>query len=71
MRSRTRARVVASTDDRYVGLDRAREYATAWDSELIVLENAGHINVASGFGPWPEGLELIERLRGGRSLSAS
>lgn len=63
--------VVASTDDRYVGLDRAREYATAWGGELIVLENAGHINVASGFGQWPEGLELIERLRGGRSLSES
>lgn len=55
--------VVASDTDPYVSLDRAREYASAWDSRLVVLPGAGHINVASGHGPWPEGFELLARLR--------
>jgi uncharacterized protein len=54
--------VVASDDDPYVSLDRAREYADAWGSELVILNNAGHINVAAGFGPWPEGLDLLTSL---------
>jgi len=57
--------VVASTNDPYVELVRAREYAGCWGSTLVVLENAGHINVASGFGPWPEGFGLLARLRAG------
>ena len=55
--------VVASDDDPYVSLQRAREYAIAWGSTLVVLEKAGHINVASGHGPWPEGLALLDTLR--------
>ncbi|HEY9514705.1 MAG TPA: alpha/beta hydrolase [Gemmatimonadaceae bacterium] len=55
--------VVASSDDRYVTLPRAREYAAAWGSRLVVLENAGHINAASGFGGWPEGYAMLNSLR--------
>lgn len=55
--------VVASADDRYVTLPRAREYAQAWGSRLVVLENAGHINASSGLGMWPEGYELLNTLR--------
>jgi predicted alpha/beta hydrolase family esterase len=55
--------VVASDEDPYVSLGRAREYAAAWGSELVVLPKAGHINVASGHGPWPEGFETLARLR--------
>lgn len=55
--------VVASGNDPYVSLPRAREYATAWGSSLVVLETAGHINVASGHGPWPEGFALLDTLR--------
>jgi uncharacterized protein len=55
--------VVASDNDTYVSLQRAREYATAWGSSLLVLENAGHINVASGHGPWPQGFALLDTLR--------
>jgi uncharacterized protein len=58
-----RSIMVASDGDPYVSLPRAREYAAAWGSELVVLPNAGHINVASGHGPWPEGFELLHRLR--------
>lgn len=56
--------VVATIDDPYVSLERAREYAAAWGSELVILPMAGHINVASGHGAWPEGFALLSRLRG-------
>jgi predicted alpha/beta hydrolase family esterase len=55
--------VVASTDDQYLTMARAREYAEAWGSRLVVLENAGHINEASGFGVWDEGYEMLDTLR--------
>ena len=58
-----RSIVVASHDDPYVTPGRAREYAAAWGAELVTLANGGHINVASGHGPWPEGLELLGKLR--------
>jgi uncharacterized protein len=58
-----RAIVVASDDDPYVSLERAREYAGAWGAALVMLGKAGHINVASGHGPWAEGYELLARLR--------
>jgi uncharacterized protein len=56
--------VVTSDNDPYVSLDRARDYAAAWGASLVVLEGAGHINVASGHGPWAEGFGMLARLRG-------
>jgi predicted alpha/beta hydrolase family esterase len=55
--------VVASPDDPYVTIDRARLFASSWGSRLITLKNAGHINAASGYGAWPEGLAWLEELR--------
>ncbi len=55
--------VVASDDDPYVSLARASAYASAWGSRLVQLAGAGHVNVASGHGPWPEGWALLEELR--------
>ena len=55
-----RSRVVASDDDAYATLDRARAFAAAWGSEITLLHGAGHINAASGFGPWAEGYALVE-----------
>jgi len=51
--------VVASTNDQYVSLDRAKAFASAWGSRLVVIGDAGHINGASGYGPWPEGEKLL------------
>lgn len=56
--------VVASTDDPYVTPERAKTFSQAWGSELVWLENAGHINGQTGYGVWPEGLELLFRLTG-------
>lgn len=55
--------VVASTNDPSCSLARAQDFAAAWGSRLITLDNAGHINPESGFGPWPEGLKLLAALR--------
>jgi uncharacterized protein len=54
--------VVASTNDPFATLERARTFAAAWGSELVILESAGHINAASGHGPWPEGERLVDKL---------
>lgn len=54
--------VVASTNDHVVSLNRARYFADCWGSALVELKGAGHIEEKSGFGEWPEGLELLKQL---------
>ena len=34
----------------------ARTFADAWGATLVPAGDAGHIDAASGHGPWPEGL---------------
>jgi predicted alpha/beta hydrolase family esterase len=63
--------VVASSDDDYVTLDRARRYADAWGSRFVDAGPLGHINGASGFGDWPAGRALLDTLRAGASGAAS
>lgn len=48
--------MVASSNDPYCAIARARELAAAWGSALVESGDLGHINVASGHGPWPDGL---------------
>lgn len=57
-----RSIVVTSTNDPYVGTERANQFANAWGSKLILLPEAGHINVASGFGKWLGGLDFLKEL---------
>lgn len=54
--------LVASSDDPYCTLERAVEYATCWASDFHDAGPSGHINAASGHGPWPEGLLMLTRL---------
>ena len=54
--------LVASTNDPFCSIDRAVEFSTCWGSEFHEAGEAGHINVASGHGPWPEGLLMFTRL---------
>ncbi len=63
LRFKFRTIVVASSNDPYVTLSRARAFAMAWGSEFIMIGEAGHINSASGLGDWPEGLALLNALR--------
>ncbi|MHC2090479.1 RBBP9/YdeN family alpha/beta hydrolase [Methylobacterium sp. CM6244] len=48
--------LVASRNDPYCAYDRAEDFAYSWGSALVDAGESGHINVASGHGPWPEGL---------------
>jgi len=54
--------VVASEDDPWVSLERAGFFAERWGSRFQNIGKAGHINLAAGFGPWPQGLELLQQL---------
>jgi predicted alpha/beta hydrolase family esterase len=54
-----RSIVVASSNDPFCRLDRARHFAQIWGSSLINLGQAGHINTAAGYGPWPLLLDLL------------
>ena len=54
--------LVASTDDRSCSINSAVDLATAWGAELHLARNAGHIDLESGHGPWPEGLLIFTRL---------
>lgn len=53
---------VASSNDYYVTLNRATQFAEAWGSEFVNIGDAGHINASSGHSEWNEGLELLKRL---------
>ena len=54
--------VVASENDEYVSLERAREFARAWGSEFRGIGGAGHINSTSGLGTWAEGRAMLKGL---------
>jgi uncharacterized protein len=54
--------VVASRNDPYMPWTKTQEHAGIWGVGIIDLGYAGHINVASGFGRWPEGYALASGL---------
>jgi|GEM_PF-39036 len=63
--------LVISNNDPYVDLDRARLFAQQWGSRFVNIGPARHINVEAGFGPWPEGENLLHELRAGALRPAS
>jgi predicted alpha/beta hydrolase family esterase len=56
------ATVVASEDDPYVTLTRARAFAAAWGATFVDAGRNGHLNADSGLGDWPEGRRHLEAL---------
>ena len=54
--------VVASRNDPWMRYSRATSLARSWDADLVDMGLSGHINVASGFGPWPLGKALRDDL---------
>jgi predicted alpha/beta hydrolase family esterase len=54
--------VVASSDDPYVKVERAKAFAKAWGSDYCEIPELGHINSASRLGFWPQGLLLLGQL---------
>ncbi len=54
--------LVASRDDPYVSLARARFFADAWGSAFVDVGCLGHINAQSGVGRWEKGRTLLSSL---------
>lgn len=57
-----RSILVASNTDPFCPVRLAGAYARSWGSEFVRLQDAGHINVESGHGPWPLGWGLLQSL---------
>ncbi|MGP3725399.1 RBBP9/YdeN family alpha/beta hydrolase [Cereibacter sphaeroides] len=56
------AYVVSSRNDPWMSFTQAERLARAWRADVVDLGFAGHINVDSGFGPWPGGVVLRDEL---------
>jgi predicted alpha/beta hydrolase family esterase len=54
--------LAASRDDAYLSYARAEQLARAWGARLHDCGTAGHLNTASGHGPWPDGERLLAAL---------
>ena len=50
------AKLIASSTDPWCTTERAQAIGAAWGADVSVIANAGHLDPASGHGPWPEGL---------------
>lgn len=55
--------VVGSMNDPYMSPEELVHTATSWGSDLVNLGSVGHINIAAGFGRWPQGYALFDRLK--------
>lgn len=53
---------VGSENDTYMAQSAGRKLAAAWGSAFINAGIVGHINCASGHGPWPEGEQYLADL---------
>jgi uncharacterized protein len=54
--------LVASRTDPHCTFARSERYADDWGAELVDAGDAGHLDTASGYGPWPAGERLLSRL---------
>jgi len=54
--------VAASRNDPLAQYARVAGMAADWGSQLVDLGEVGHLNPASGFGPWPGAQALIDAL---------
>ncbi|MBB3809870.1 RBBP9/YdeN family alpha/beta hydrolase [Pseudochelatococcus contaminans] len=56
--------LVASRNDPHCSFERAQAIALDWGAALVDAGETGHINAASGHGPWPEGLMRLGHFLG-------
>lgn len=54
--------VAASRNDPLGAYEGVSELARDWGARLLDLGHSGHLNPASGFGPWPAAIELVREL---------
>lgn len=55
--------LVGSSNDHAASAARALEMAAHWDCEATILQQAGHINIASGHSCWEQGLAYLYQLQ--------
>jgi hypothetical protein len=55
--------LAASSNDAFLSPECARDLAANWGARLVDLGPCGHVNPASGHGPWPRGEALLAELR--------
>ena len=55
--------LVGSDNDPAASAERARELASDWGSQAVILPAAGHINVQSGHQRWEQGFAYLYRLQ--------
>jgi uncharacterized protein len=48
--------LISSSNDPFCTQEVSKNLATDWAAEWVDAGEAGHINTASGHGPWPEGM---------------
>tara|TARA_B100001179_G_scaffold41248_1_gene27095 strand:+ start:221 stop:781 length:561 start_codon:yes stop_codon:yes gene_type:complete len=53
--------VIASRNDSFGSFEHAGDMANAWGSLFIDAGHSGHIDAASGHGPWPEGTMVFAK----------
>ncbi|MBC5993098.1 RBBP9/YdeN family alpha/beta hydrolase [Pontibacter cellulosilyticus] len=58
-----RSMLVASSDDDYLTIERAKYLADLWGSEFVNVGTLGHINSYSNIGAWEQGQLLLDRLK--------
>lgn len=56
-----RSLIVGSDNDDFAGPDEFEEASRRLGIPFELMPGAGHINTASGFGPWPFALDWLER----------
>ena len=54
--------VLGSQSDPLARIDRIQTLAETWGSRFVNLGDVGHLNPASGHGPWPEALSYLRQL---------
>ena len=54
--------VAGSSNDPLASAASAAQLARDWGAKLVDLGNVGHLNPASGYGPWPRARGFIEEL---------
>ena len=54
--------VIASSNDPWCSLERAREFAKVWGALFIDVGPCGHLNAESGLTDWPEAYERLTQL---------
>lgn len=61
--SRIPTALLASENDPWLDFSNALVIARRWNSHLVDLGEAGHVNAESGYGPWPGLLRQLRALR--------